>query len=538
MDVIYANPCKERKIINVETYENPIGVYTLVFPKDDWGNVNSIKKWIEDHKTFGKGSIVETRNTYRFILNNRPLNKEIIGFRYATKDKIWLHNGKRIIPLWVIYEEEEEKKQNKGGRSMANQKSKFKKAWLVFKRAGGKSPKNQPELWKKALEKVSGVSDEIGEISEIFENTIFKNPYLAEHTLENPGIALFTGGELRPEVVKAFDTIYSEYMPTWSTINSAINLAAKSSGKKFATISPFVVRKALHNYMRKHAKDKDIKNAVAKSLGYSSYESYLNRTGEVGGRDIKKALKKVNTKAWREAFEKGRERYKTARGALISGDTSLLDVGISDKQKEALSVARAKRKKQKTKTKKKKGEGRVSHAIYDFIEDDVEAPIYVSNPFVDSLVRVLVSAGLGIGAIKLYKVVGDKLSNIPMPAIIKGFLSRESVKRGTMGILGFALGIVLENLAEKRLYGKKADVVKDVGKVLSIVSSLYAFSGILVKDKPLISIEQESSAPTSGLITYPRYEYTEAIIANNNETSAIVEEETPTLQEGDIVITE
>jgi len=509
------------------------------------------------------------------------------------------------------------KKTNKGGvmvRKNPYTSSEMKRVWDVFKSMGGRSPKTQPALWRKAYDMAHrggvsalvdydyGIGADVDDLvaQAIIESGVLENPYLVEYGLaENPGIALMDkNGNLKPGVDRMFDYIFSHGVVPHTRIAevlTAVATRARGRGKKRTkgtpTISANTVKKAIKAYIKQGIggdflnpripggkKGKILDNA-AKSIGYKSLETYLGRAMSAKKKQIEGILPEVylkkgkgtrKSRAWkaeeRAAIEEINKR-RIARG-LPPRETTWMQEWTEGFRKEYLPGIRAyslhgtrtnraparkasvyytphgvlpeegkslketlrgyKGKELPAKYRRWKKHGALARskkakvASYVPMEYYVEDLVYSSNPFIDALIELVSNVGVGIGSTKLMNVVDEKaMKKIPKIG------ENEAARKGLLGVIFYGLAKTLELVAEKRMTGRAYDITEDVAKTIRVVSSLFAFSGIKVKEQPLVEIQSEVKNKVEGLVyndTYDVYDYEkglEALIVNEETASEV-----------------
>jgi len=507
------------------------------------------------------------------------------------------------------------KKTNKGGvmvRKNPYTSSEMKRVWDVFKSMGGRSPKTQPALWRKAYNMAHrggvsalvdydyGIGADVDDLiaQAIIESGVLENPYLVEYGLaENPGIALMDkSGNLKPGVEQMFDYIFSVGVVPHTRIAEVLTaLANRRPGrygkrrKGHPTISANTVKKAIKAYIKMGIggdflspkvpggkKGRMLDNA-AKSIGYKSLETYLGRAisakkkqaeGILPAKYLEKGIKRRGAEwsGWREAWKSGFVPYKKgiegfalrshpkatglARehavyyhprgfgGGIVSGydpkkvwEKFRALGGTSPKVQPDLWRRAVEELYPKGSL---KGAGRTKYvkhtyrprkakvASYVPMEYYVEDLVYSSNPFIDALIELVSNVGVGIGSTKLMNVVDEKaMKKIPKIG------ENEAARKGLLGVVFYGVAKALELVAEKRMTGRAYDITEDVAKTIRVVSSLFAFSGIKVKEQPLVEIQSEVKSKVEGLVyndTYDVYDYEkglEALIVNEETASEV-----------------
>jgi len=283
------------------------------------------------------------------------------------------------------------------------------------------------------------------------------------------------------------------------------------------------------------------KSAVARANMLKFEKPKVGTPQDVG--KLRSELKGSGRKLPRLLREKAGEKYTIPIFGSLSGFASTFRKKKTTETTEKKTTKKGKKKKTATSSLIPVWENPyrryprfISEEIEDFVEEDVGAPVYVTNPYLDAVISVVANAGVGVGSVKLFNVLEEKVMS-KLTGKIKddsklSALKKPAFTKGIIGILGFTIGKVLETIAERKMYGKSSVIMKDVSKTVQVVSSLYAFSGVVIKDKSLVNISSQpvgSVIPNkyipAGAVIKEDYYYnpTDAIIRNENiETGAMV----------------
>lgn len=368
--VIIANPAKKevkiKKVpVSVLTKGGSTELYSLLFPKSDWGKEDAAN-WVKSRNF--KGTWEQSKDNNRFLIagsHNKSKNKKPLGYRYGKKSEAWYHNGKKIIPLFVIEEKKEaeakvadyvsikrdikvtpavieyirKNKDTKNSILQSELKNKLntklststiyriKKGVYNIKNTPKKNPSKQTKTKK---EVVMTRNPFVG----VFGKLLRKNPSVIEYAMRNPGIALFKGGKARSDIKTPMISVLQAGANT-NEIATLLTEAAQMNGLK-GTIQPSTVKKYLKSiYPSLSASQKKLVNY---SMGYRT-GTFLGR-GAAGrssaaakkGRDqISKAAKAARAKYLVKGGGANGQDVVDWKGA--AADTALLNsVGATGKK--------------------------------------------------------------------------------------------------------------------------------------------------------------------------------------------------------------